>query len=204
MKRADLIGYAHAYLSFVLPRLKTKVKDIILFGSVARGDFGPESDVDLFFNGITEEEAKKLEWELKSLQKLFTTSKIQELWEQKGITNAITVKAGVLEQWELRGSLLAEGLLLQGKYAGKIAGEGQMLFSLPAIKNLAKRNRIMRALFGRKEKNFKKKGLVPERGGTKMSPTVFMVPLQFSPEIVGLLRKEKIDFQLREMWMLQK
>jgi len=118
LKRADLIGYAHAYLSFVLPRLKTKVKDIILFGSVARGDFGPESDVDLFFNGITEEEAKKLEWELKSLQKLFTTSKIQELWEQKGITNAITVKAGVLEQWELRGSLLAEGLLLQGKKEG--------------------------------------------------------------------------------------
>ena len=204
MKRADLIGYAHAYLSFVLPRLKTPVKEIILFGSVARGDFGSESDVDLFFNGITEDEAKKLERELRTLQRLFAASKIQELWKQKGITNAIAVKAGVLEHWELKGSLLADGLMLHGKYVGKIAGEGHMLFSLPAIKNLAKRNKIVRALFGREEKTFKKKGLVPERGGTKISPTVFMVPLQFSPEIISLLRKEKIDFQLREMWMLQK
>ncbi len=204
MKRVDLIAYAHAYVSFVLPRLKIPFKDIILFGSVARGDFGPPSDLDLFFNVIVEKDAKKLEEELKPINNLFYKSKIYELWKQKGIINIINAKTGVLDQWELKSSILADGIMLQGKYKNEIKGEGHILISFSPIRNITKRNRIMRTIFGREEKVFKKEGLVIKRGGVKISPTVFIIPLQFSSEVLSLLRKEKVDFQLREIWSLQK
>lgn len=204
MKKADLIAYAHTYVSFVLPRIKMSLKEIILFGSVARDDFDEDSDVDLFFNVMGERDIKVLEEELKPINRLFYNSKIYDLWKQKGINNPIKVKIGLLDLWELKSSLLAEGIILQGKYKGDISGEGYMLISFSPIKNIAKRNKLMRTIFGREEKRFKKEGLVIKMGGVKLSPTVFIIPLQFSSEILSFLRKEKINFQLREIWGLQK
>lgn len=204
LKRVDLIAYAHAYVYFVLPRIKTNLKDIILFGSVARDDFSPESDLDLFFNVITEKDAQRLEEELKPINNLFYKSKIYELSKQKDITHPIKAKIGVLDQWELKSSILADGIILHGKYKSDITGEGYMLISFSPIKDITQRNRIMRTIFGRDEKYFKKEGLAIKVGGVRISPTAFIIPLQFSSEVVSFLRKEKIDFQLREIWGLQK
>ncbi len=44
-----MIGYAQSFVSFLLDSyVGGKVRKIILFGSVARGDFSTESDIDLF------------------------------------------------------------------------------------------------------------------------------------------------------------
>lgn len=204
MKKAELVAYAHAYLSYLLPRVKTKIREIILFGSVARGDFDKDSDIDLFFDVLNQKDALLLEKELKQLDRRFYESKISEIWKQKGLTNPIAAKVGILEQWELRGSVLAEGITLQGKYRGGLPGEGYMLFSFPPIKDVTKRNRITRALFGREEKGFKKEGMVSKIGGRRISPTVFLVPLQFSRECISFLRSEKVDIELREIWGLEK
>lgn len=204
MKKADLWAYAHAYLSFLLPRVKTKIKEIILFGSVARGDFDQQSDIDLFFDLITENDAKGLADDLKIIDQQFYKGKVYELWKQKGLTNIIKAKMGVLENWELKNSIIAEGITLHGMYKSEIAGEGYMLISFSPIKKIAKRNRVMRGLFGREGKGGKKEGMIAKVGGLKAAPTVFLVPLQFSSEIISFLRKEKVDIQLREMWSAQK
>lgn len=204
MKETELVAYTHAYLSYILPRVKTKIREIILFGSVARGDFDQDSDIDLFFDVLNENDALLLKKELKLFDPKFYESKIYEIWKQKGFTNRISAKVGILDQWELRGSVLAEGITLQAKYHRGLPGEGYMLLSFSPIRDITKRNRITRALFGREEKGFKKDGMVSKVGGRRISPTVFLVPLQFSREIISFLRKEKVDIELREIWGLEK
>ena len=204
MKNAELIAYAHAYISYILPRIKIKIREIIIFGSVARGDFDQDSDIDLFFDVLNQKDALLLEQELKRLGQKFYESKISEIWKQKGFTNRIAAKVGILEQWGLKGSVLAEGITLQAKYKGNLPGEGYMLLSFSPIKDITKRNRITRALFGREEKGFKREGMVMNVGGRRISPTVFLVPLQFSREIISFLRKEKVDIEFREIWSLEK
>ena len=47
----DLIAYAMDFSSFLIQKTSgEKIKNIILFGSVARGEAGKESDVDLFID----------------------------------------------------------------------------------------------------------------------------------------------------------
>ncbi len=203
MKKIELIAYAHAYVSFVLPRIKTPIREIILFGSVARGDFDIKSDLDIFFDLVQGKDVKSLETELNLLNIKFYTSKLYELWKQKGATLPIAVKAGVLKQWELRGSVLAEGITLHSKYKTTFSGVGYMLVSFVPIKNIAQRNKVLRELFGRKEKFFTTEGIVLQHGGIKISPTVFLVPLQFSSEVISFLKQEKVNFQLREVFGLE-
>jgi len=58
LKSKDLIAYASSFVSFILSKIKAK--EIILFGSAARGEAGKESDIDLFVNvENNEKEIKK-------------------------------------------------------------------------------------------------------------------------------------------------
>ncbi len=57
MNQDTLIAYALDFSSFLIDTAKVtdKIKRIMLFGSVARGDFTKESDIDLFID--TDEES---------------------------------------------------------------------------------------------------------------------------------------------------
>ena len=51
IERKSLIGYAAGFVSFIMDsRVGEDINRIILFGSVARGDFGKKSDIDLFID----------------------------------------------------------------------------------------------------------------------------------------------------------
>ena len=194
MKKSELIAYAASFVSFALDRIKTPVKEIILFGSVARGDFDSGSDLDLFFN--IPKQNQSLENELRIIKQKFFNSSIGESWKNKGITNTIAVKVGILNQWKLRGSIVSEGIILYGKYRNELKGEGYFLISFQPIKNVTIRNRVIREFYGRD----KKQGIVQEFGGTKIAPTVLIIPIQFADNILLVLKKEKIDYTLREFW----
>ncbi|MBU0459339.1 MAG: nucleotidyltransferase domain-containing protein [Nanoarchaeota archaeon] len=200
MKKNELIAYAESFTSFVIEKLKTNIKEIILFGSVARGDFSQSSDIDLFFNVQNKNDITKCKTELKNLERKFYKSKIFIQWKQKGITNIIKPKIGILEQWGLKRSIISDGLVLYGKYKSDLKGEGYLLIVLGIIKDVTKRNKITRTLFGRSENNYSTKGLISEVGGKKLAPTILIIPLQFSDKIITFLQKEKISFQLYELW----
>jgi len=110
MKRNEIISYALAFTSFLLRRVQN-VNAVVLFGSVARGDYDNESDIDLFIE--TEESEKKIEETLK----LFKKSKEHEKYLDLGTENQISLKVGKLKDWSsLRESILDNGITLYGKY----------------------------------------------------------------------------------------
>lgn len=193
----ELTAYALAFVSFVLPKIE--VDEIVLFGSVARNEADNESDVDLFFN-VEKDEDKTKAIIKKELEK-FYKSKVAEIWNLKGIKNDINPEVGNLEQWKLKRSIISEGIVLYGKYKGtpeKMKGFAQ--FTLKPIKNIAKRNRVIRILFGRKEKKYLSVGAIEKLSGKRISASSFIVPVEKTKDILEMLNKEKIDYSYFEFW----
>ena len=159
LNHKEIIAYAGAFVSFVLPKID--VNEIILFGSAARGEAGKESDIDLFFDVDKNEEdiKEKIKEELKKFYK----SKAAEVWFLKGIRNHISVDVGKLKEWKLKRSIISDGISLYGKYK-EIPGDIKsfVFFQIEPIKDIAKRNKVIRGLFGRKEKNYANDGILKE------------------------------------------
>ena len=195
-----LIAYANSFVSFVFPNL-ADVNEIILFGSVAREEATTKSDVDLFFNVKDNKTAKKLEKELKDSLNKFYKSKIAEIWSMKDINNNINVNAGNLDKWSLKRSVVSDGIVLYGRYKKTPEKlKGFVYFSLSSIKNITKRNRVLRKLFGRKEKSYLTEGIVEKNSGKKLGALCFVVPLMHEQEIIKLLSSEKINYIFFEFW----
>lgn len=197
LKSKELIAYAGAFASFVLPKIN--VNEIILFGSAARGEAGKESDIDLFFDvDKDEEEIKRI---AKNELKKFYKSKIAEIWFLKGIKNPINVHVGKLNEWKLKRSIISDGISLYGKYK-EIPGniKSFVFFQVEPIKNIAKRNKVIRGLFGRKEKNYSIDGILKELSGKKLSSSSFIVPKEHSNNVIAFLGKEKARYRFFELW----
>lgn len=198
MKKNELVAFASTYASFLLEGVNY-IRGIILFGSVARGEADNQSDIDLFID-IDKAEPQK-EKEIRRITEKFYQSKSYELWKQKGMLLSLSIKVGNLDQWkDLKRSIASEGIVLYGRYRSDIKLESYLLLSFQPIKNIARRNRIIRTLFGRNEANYAQKGLLREAGGNILSPTTFIVKSTNSGEIMEFLKKEKVDFRLFEIW----
>lgn len=196
MNKLDLISYAGSFVSFISNKLSRPVKEIMLFGSVARGDFTKESDVDIFINVFNEEDVESIKRDVAILEKKFYKSQVVEQWRLKGIENVIKVKVGVLEKWALKRSVISDGIILYGKYRELPKGEGFVLLSFEPIKDVTKRNRVMRVFFGRGSKE----GIIAKVRGRRLAPTVLVVRSQLVDEVLAILKKEKIDYRVFELW----
>lgn len=193
----ELIAYASSFASFVIP--KAEFDEIILFGSVARNEADKDSDIDLFFNVKLGEE--KLKEVLKKELERFYKTKIAEIWRLKGIKNTVKIEVGNLDKWKLKRSIISDGIVLYGKCKSMPEKtEGFVFFNLKPIKDITKRNRILRRLFGRKEKNYSTKGIVEEINGKRLSAISFIVPIEKTQEILKMLNSEKLDFSFFEFW----
>ena len=200
LRSKELIAYASAFASFIIPKINN-IDEIILFGSVARDEANEKSDIDLFFNlekGFDEEKIKKI---LNEELNKFYKSKIAETWFLRGIKNEISIKIGVLDEWKLKRSIISEGICLYGKY--KEIPKNMIsfvFFNITPIKNIAKRNRIIREIFGRNEEKYSKQGLLISLNGKKISPSAFIIPKNNANTIINFFNKEKINYRFFELW----
>ena len=193
----DLIAYATAFVSFVLPKIETD--EIILFGSVARKEATEKSDIDIFFN--IKKDEKKIKKTLKEEINKFYKTKIYEVFQQKGSVLPINIEAGNLDKWKLKRSIVSNGVVLYGRYKSIPEATKQFTyFSIKPIKNIAKRNKLIRKLFGRKEKTYSTESSVLSSGGKKLTPLSFIIPGEKSQEIIKLLESEKADFSFFNFW----
>src|SRR3989344_5161649 len=193
----ELIAYATAFVSFVLPKIEAD--EIILFGSVARKEATEKSDIDIFFN--IKKDEKKIKNVLKQEISKFHKTKIYDVFQQKGSVLPINIEVGNLDKWKLKRSIVNNGVVLYGRYKSIPEVTKQFAyFSIKPIKNIAKRNKLIRKLFGRKEKTYSAESLVLSSGGKKLTPLSFIIPGEKSQEITKLLQSEKADFSFFSFW----
>lgn len=196
MNKNDLASYAVSFVSLLVKRLD--VDKVILFGSVARGDFDGESDIDLFV------ETSHPRKEVIGVLELFEKSEDNRKYRLEGIKNNISLKVGSLAKWGIRGSVLSEGISLYGPYQempGGLHHHALFVVSSPS-KERKDQIKLWRELYGYVQKvgdkRYVKEGLIKDLSGKKLTRGVFLVPFEKSNKIIGLLKEYKVIYQVYE------
>ncbi|MFH1774947.1 MAG: nucleotidyltransferase domain-containing protein [Methanobacteriota archaeon] len=202
MNKFDLISYGMDFCSFLLRSdVGNRIDKVILFGSVVRGDFDEESDVDIFVDT-----KYKIEKEVEKVLKSFEVSDINEKWRLKGVKNPLSVKVGNLEKWKLRRSVISDGIVLYGKY--KEMPENVKYYLLLSLNfkglNRNKQLSVWRRLYGYRQKigskTYVSKGLIGEINGKKIDRGVIVVPSENKDKIIDFLKENKIKHKIDEVW----
>lgn len=202
MERNELISYAMDFASYLILKYG-EIRRVILYGSVARGDFKEDSDVDLFIDvgGIDEKKAKKKVDML--LDDYYKTRKFKE-WQMKGIENEFSIIIGNLDskEWnDLRRAILNEGIVLYGKFIGRAEKMKQYaLFSFENIKPDKKRVSVFRALFGFKVRKMEYIGLIKKIGGVRIGKGSVLVPVSGVSELRKYLHEKKVSVKIYDVW----
>lgn len=199
LSRENLIALCYAYVSYLFreKNIQEKIKTIYLFGSVARGDFDKESDIDIFIDIEKTNEAFIKKASQNTLKKLYAIE--GKKWELKGILNPLAIKIGNLDEWDLKESITREGIILFTQ-SNATRMQKYLLFSFMPAKEPKKRIRIIRKLFGRMEKEYHEQGVVQKHNGKILSPRVFFVPSNALKEITSFFAEENVAYEFEEIW----
>jgi predicted nucleotidyltransferase len=174
------------------------VKAIILYGSLARGEFTSRSDIDLFILTTDDKTQKEVEDRVIEIETEIgrniqpTIRTIMELQKtDTGLLQNIFQEGKILYLKEP--SDIPSAILLQQKpyliYSFQIS-------SLPQ-KGKAKFNR---QLYEQTKKDYKYKGLLQELGGQKLSAGCAMIPYEQKERIEKFFKKFKVKFEQLKVW----
>jgi len=202
MKYSKLIAYAMDFASFLIQKIKEKekIKNIILFGSVAREEAEKTSDVDIFVDVVKNN--VKLEKEInRCLDDFLNSTKYKNYWKMLGVENEIKLTIGELDKWkELKPSIAANGILLYGKFKPEIKeGIHKTFFIWENIKPNSKRVLFNKQLLGYKQKGKFYEGLIQKYKGERMGKGCIIVPLEHAKVFLKLFRKHKVSVKIKKV-----
>ncbi len=189
----ELVAYAGHFVSFLIQNIDRKnlgnVKEMILFGSVARGEAGKESDVDLFINVFREDSA--VEKAISFLVKKFYASQaFKGHWKLLGVENEIKCIVGRLERWkDLEPSVISDGIILYGKYAGLAKGKAFALVYWGKVKPETKRVFLSKKLYGYAYRGKSYKGAMEGADAVKLGSNCLLVPLENSRAVLHIFKE---------------
>ncbi len=204
-----LIAYAQDFTSFLLENLNNKsdkVENIILFGSVSRGEENKKSDIDIFIDIIDDSIENDLEKEINKIKdKFYDSIKIKKYWLLLGIKNEINCIVGKLNDWEdIHRSIISNGIVLYGKYKKDTSNLPYVLFSIESTGERKKDISLWRRLYGYKQKigkkEYIKQGLINEFKGEKIARGVIIIPIEHATKTQKFLKENKMPFKMIEFW----
>ena len=188
----NYFGYASQYVSFILNNIDNNIQEIILFGSAARGEATRSSDIDIFFS--VQQENKTFNKRILELTKKFYATEFYRIWKNMGIDNEIKPIVGVVEDWNLKQSIIANGITLFGKYRASITeGSPLVIIYWEPVKNQSKRVLLSKNLYGYSYKKKQYKGLLEK--DAKLGANCIAVTLEKAQPIINIFNKMKIHFK---------
>lgn len=200
--KSELISYAIDFVSFLMQKIKKRaeIKQIILFGSVAREEAVEESDIDILIDTIKEN--KSLENEIKKIVDEFKeSSKYKNYWKPLGIKNEIKPLISKLEDWkDLQSSIIANGIILYSKFKPEIKeGKHKTFFIWENVTPNSKRVLFNKQLFGYKQKGKFYQGILQKYEGERMGKGCILIPLDHATQFYNLFKKYKITVKIKKV-----
>jgi predicted nucleotidyltransferase len=195
-----LKAYASYFGSYLLMNMKTSgnIKNIILFGSVAKNEALKESDVDIFID--VDKENKKLEKEIYEVLENFYKSREALLFKAKNIDNKINLIIGKLDEWaDLKKSIESTGIILYGRFipAGVKGRKYALIFWNKIEKN---RGAFLNKVYGFKVKGKQYKGIMENFGGRKLGKSSIMIPIEHRDEFLIISKKYGVAAKIVEIY----
>lgn len=187
------------FVSFLMeePGVVERIGRIVLFGSIARGDFDEESDIDLFIDVLDTDDISTVEEQVRSVLDRFESS-AETTWHLRGIDLPIRPLVGRLDdpRWAaLVEEIKGNGIVLYGPYD-----------QLP--ENLERRVLVNYSLAGLEQKDkmrvvrrVKGHGPVGSKERTPLAGKALLVDPAEARELGSLLRKYGARYQVREVYL---
>jgi len=174
------------------------VKSVILYGSLARGEFTSRSDIDLFI--LTTKDKTQIE----------IHDKVIELEPEIGRNIQPTIRTSAELQKTDTGllqNIFQEGKILYLKEPYDIPSaillqqKPYLIYSFQ-ISSLPQKDkaRFNRQLYEQKRKGYKYKGLLQEIGGQKLSAGCVMMPYEQKKKVEKFFKKFKVKFEQLKVW----
>ncbi len=199
--KSNLIAYALDFTSFFVQKVNLEeIRNIILFGSVARGEESRESDVDIFIDVVKENLSAEKKYS--PIVELFRQSvKYKHYWKPLGVENQINLSIGKVEKWKrLHPSLVANGVTLYGKYTFPLKeGKHQAFFIWENIKPNSRRALFNKRLFGFKGAERFYSGLLQKYGGERMGKGCILVSLEQANMFLKFFRQNKVTVKIKKV-----
>lgn len=210
MKQHELFSYLYDFISQLLDHQEIfiAVRRIIFFGSVVRGDFSKNSDLDLFIDLHSPSDQKKIQELLKREIDKFEL-RCERTWLLRGINLPIKVLVGDLQQerWkELREEILNYGKTVYGRFEQKPEQLEPKALIQYHLKKLSAKDKMsfLRELYGyatlKGRKKYLQKGLIQEIKGEKIGPNVLLVDSENIVKVRKLCQEYNLDCLVREVW----
>lgn len=196
-----LVAFAEDFVSFLLQEMENKqlsnVKEIILFGSVARGEATKKSDVDIFIDIIKEE--KTLGRSIPFIiENFYRSSMFKKYWRLMGVDNEIKCVVGKLDTWEdLKPSIISDGIILFGKYSGTVkkGGKSFVIITWDKVKPESKRVFLSKKLYGYSMNDKQYRGILEGTGTTKLGSSCLFVPIENSKQVLETIKNLDVRFK---------
>ena len=211
MKRNELYSYTHDFLSilYLKNEIIDKISAIVLFGSVARGNFDKQSDIDIFIDVNLPKDIPFIETAVNEAINEFEV-KSRGSWHLRGIKNQIKCIVGMLsdDTWkELKKDIESYGILLYGRFkSGAQDLESYSLFDY-SLRDFKQKKRVafQRRLLGYKSKKKKKvyasSGLIGQLKGTKLENNNLIVPTRSANSLQKFFIENKVTPKIKEIWI---
>ncbi|MBU0977349.1 MAG: nucleotidyltransferase domain-containing protein [Nanoarchaeota archaeon] len=201
LTKNELISGAMDMASYLVSKTDG-IDKIILHGSIARGDFDEESDIDLFID--TNLSQKKIQ---KIAESYYKTEKYKN-WKLKGLDKEFSLIIGRLDsgEWKnLKRAMLNTGIILYGKYKAQAEKVNHYtLFSFENIKPHSKRISVFRKLFGFTQNKKNYPGMIEKINAVKIGKGAVLVPIEHAQKISSYLKEKKVTPRVYDFWTDEK
>ncbi len=208
MNKSDALSYVYDFIRVLIDKVGDEAEGIILFGSVARGDFDLESDVDIFVN-VPERKTKSVQVAANKAVREFEIYALHN-WKLRGMNLPIKCIVGDIDskRWSaLKRDIISSGISLYGNYRELPQGlKRYFVFSFTLAK-LKHKNRVsaVRKLYGysikKGGKTYVKPGVLERLGGEKLNPGVVLVPSESYRRLHDFFRETGAAFTIKEAWI---
>jgi predicted nucleotidyltransferase len=201
MERKKYALVAAAFLMNSLPdNLFRKVREVVLFGSIATDTAGPDSDIDIFIDvDMKIMEIAQVKRIVKKSIRDFTATKDALRFKLGGIDNPLSVRVGKLDEWkDLKDSIESSGIVLYGAYVPLGKSGGKYLIFYWERLGIPNRGALLNRLYGyRIGKRYP--GLLEKIGGRRIGKSAVLVPAQHRNEIMLLMKKYNVDYKILQI-----
>ena len=210
MKQNELFSYAYDFVSQMLENKEIfdTIRKIILFGSVARGDFTKNSDVDIFIDVNSSSNPKRINDLVKKEINKFETS-AEKTWAVRGINLPLKVIVDNInkEKWkDLQEELLSYGKLIYSKY--ELLPENRVhkiivtynLNLLPQKKKMSFLRRMYGYRLKKGKKEYVQEGLIHEISCEKLNSGALLIVKDDWLKVKRVLSEHKINYLIRDAW----
>jgi len=174
-----------------------EIKVIILYGSLARGESTPRSDIDLFM--ISSKDIKdKIEEKVIELENQIHRSIQPTIRTEKQLK---TMDSGLLQNIFQEGKILFLREYFDFPVSFLLEQKPFVIYKFD-ISNLKQNQKaeFNRELYGYKDKKYAYEGLIHKAGGNKLSSGCIIVPFNGKKTVEEFFGKKRVKFEEIKIW----